>query len=337
MQGNTSVVRVELGDRSYPVLVGAGATRELTSLIPQGVERVAVVTQAGIDAVVDTGLEQRVFLIDDGETAKSLGTVEDLCRGWAQWGLTRGDVVMSVGGGLVTDVGGFAASVYHRGIPVISVATTLVGQIDAAIGGKTGVNLPEGKNLVGSFWQPAAVVCDTDLLATLPQREWQCGFGEMAKYELLGAGRLRGLPLHEQVVRCVELKAEVVAADEREGAGRVVLNYGHTLAHALEVAGGFDLRHGEAVAIGLIYAAEVARRLGRIDQMRVDEHREVVAGYELNDRLPDGTDIGRILQLFSRDKKAVHGITLVLDGPQGFEAVVVEDEQMLLAAVEALL
>ncbi|MFV2039167.1 MAG: 3-dehydroquinate synthase [Acidimicrobiales bacterium] len=336
MQGNTAVVHVELGDRGYPVLVGSGVLDELASLVPPGVQRVAVVTQDSINVGVDPGVEHRLFLIDEGEPAKSLSTVEDLCRAWAQWGLTRGDVVVAVGGGLVTDVGGFAASVYHRGIPFISVATTLVGQIDAAIGGKTGVNLAVGKNLVGTFWQPTAVVCDTDVLATLPEREWRCGFGEMAKYELLGAGNLRELTLQEQIVHCVQMKATVVAADEREGGGRAVLNYGHTLAHALEVSGSFDLRHGEAVAVGLVYAAEVARRLDRIDRDRVEEHRNVVGHYELNDRLPPGTDIDRTLELFAHDKKAVLGITLVLDGPDGFEPVVAPDETLLRAALEAL-
>ena len=161
-------------------------------------------------------------------------------------------------------------------------ATTLLGQVDAAVGGKTGVNLPEGKNLVGAFWQPAAVLCDTATLATLPPREWICGRGEMAKYAFLGGGEpdalLLDLPLDEQVARCVAVKAGVVAADEREGAGRMVLNYGHTLAHALEVGlGGYDLRHGEAVAVGLVYAALLARRLGRIDDGRVALHRRVVA------------------------------------------------------------
>jgi 5-deoxy-5-amino-3-dehydroquinate synthase len=212
----------------------------------------------------------------------------------------------------------------------------LLGQIDAAVGGKTGVNLPEGKNLVGAFWQPSGVICDTETLETMPQREWRCGFGEMAKYHFLGAGDLRGLPLPDQIVRCVQLKADVVADDEREGGRRAILNYGHTLAHALEISGGFDLRHGEAVAIGLIYAAEVAHRLGRIDDTRVAEHREVVAHYELLDRLPPGADADEIIELFARDKKAVSGVTFVLDGPDGVEPVGVDDDAVLRDALEAM-
>ena len=177
----------------------------------------AVVSQAGIPVEVDPGREHRVFLLGEGEAAKTLGTVEELCRQWASWGLTRADVVVAVGGGVVTDVAGFAAAVYHRGLPVVHVPTTLLGQIDAAIGGKTGVNLPEGKNLVGAFWQPSAVLCDTDTLASLPEREYRSGLGELAKYHFLGGADLDGLTLPQRVARSVAIKAAVVAGDEREG------------------------------------------------------------------------------------------------------------------------
>jgi len=329
-------LQVDLGDRSYPVLVGAGARHRLLEVLPTGVERVALVTQASIPVDVDPGVEHRTFTIAEGEHGKDLGTVEDLCRDWAQWGLNRGDCVVAVGGGVVTDTAGFAAAVYHRGVPVVHVSTTLLGQVDAAIGGKTGVNLPEGKNLVGAFWQPAAVICDTDVLATLPPREYRNGQGEMAKYAFLGVDGLTDLPLDEAVAACVALKAEVVAADEREGGRRAILNYGHTLGHALETAGSYDLRHGEGVAIGLVYAAELALRLGRIDAARVAEHRKVVAGYDLPLHLPPGSDPEELLALFARDKKAVGGTTFVLDGPNGVEPVKVTDRAVLLAALDAL-
>jgi 5-deoxy-5-amino-3-dehydroquinate synthase len=329
-------VEVPLGDRSYPVLVGAGARHELAHVLPPGVSRAAVVTQPQIPVSVDPGVEHRVFPIGDGEQAKSMATIEQLCRGFAQWGVTRADCVVAVGGGVVTDVAGFAAAVYHRGIRFVSVPTTLLGMVDAAIGGKTGVNLPEGKNLVGAFWQPSAVLCDTEVLATLPPREQRCGLGEMAKYHFLTGDDLGALDLDARVARCVEIKADVVASDEREGGRRAILNYGHTLAHALETAGHYDLRHGEAVAIGLIYAAEVARRLGRIDDRRVDEHRAVVASYDLPLRVPPGLDLDELLALFSRDKKAVHGVTLVLDGPNGIEPVTGIDDAVLRTALEAV-
>lgn len=330
------IVPVQLADRTYDVVVGDGAVDELGSLVPPTARRAAIVTQASIPVEVDAGIEQKVFTIGEGEPTKSLATVEQLCRGFAEWGLNRNDVVIGVGGGLVTDVAGFAASVYHRGVACLYVSTTLLGQVDAAIGGKTGVNLPEGKNLVGAFWQPSGVICDTATLATLPGREFRSGLGEIAKYHFLGGGRLDAEELPERVAACVRIKAEVVASDEREGGRRAILNYGHTLAHALEIEGGFDLRHGEAVAIGVVYAGEVANRLGRIDDAALAEHRRVVAEYGLVDRLPAGTDVDAVLSLFGRDKKALDGVTMVLDGPDGVETVVDPDPDVLRESMLAL-
>ncbi len=244
--------------------------------------------------------------------------------------------MIGVGGGIVTDVAGFAASVFHRGLPVVHVATSLLAQIDAAIGGKTGVNLPEGKNLVGTYWQPSAVICDTAVLESLPPREYRGGLGELAKYHWLGGGRLDSLPLDERVAECVRIKADVVASDEREGGRRAILNYGHTLAHAIETAGAYDIRHGEAVAIGLVYAAELARRLGRIDDAAVAEHRRVVGAYDLPSTLPDGLDDDELVELFARDKKAVRELTFVLDGPDGVEVVHGIDEADLRAALSTV-
>jgi len=277
-------VQVPLPGRAYDVWVGARAAERLADVLPEGVRRVALVTQAGVPDLV--ALDRPVVRceVGDGERHKTLATVEELCRAFARGGLTRGDCVVAVGGGLVTDVGGFAAASYHRGIAVVHVPTTLLGMIDAAIGGKTGVNLPEGKNLVGAFWQPAAVLCDLDALTSLPERECRSGLGEMAKYHFLTGDDLLALPMEERVAACVAIKAAVVSGDEREApagtgaTGRAVLNYGHTLGHALEIDGDHDLRHGEAVAVGLVYAAELAAELGRIDQARVDDHRRVLDG-----------------------------------------------------------
>jgi len=328
------IVPVGLGERSYDVIVGDGARHELAGVVPDAARRVAIVTQDGVGVEVDPGREHRVFTIGQGEAAKSLATVEQLCRDFAQWGLTRADAVVAVGGGLVTDVGGFAAAVYHRGIPVIHVATTLLGQIDAAIGGKTGVNLPEGKNLVGAFWQPSAVLCDTAVLATLPPREHRSGLGELAKYHFLGGGDLDSLPIDERVAACVRIKADVVGSDEREGGRRAILNYGHTLAHALETSGQYDLRHGEAVAIGLVFAAELARTLGRVDDAAVREHRRVVGAYDLPTSLPAGSSAPELVDIMGRDKKALNGLTFVLAGPDGVEVVEGVDRSAIDAALE---
>jgi 5-deoxy-5-amino-3-dehydroquinate synthase len=329
---------------------------------------------------VDAGIEQRTFLIGEGEKAKSMSTVEELCSGFAEFGLTRADVVVGVGGGVVTDVAGFAAAVYHRGVAVAHVATTLLAQVDAAIGGKTGVNLPEGKNLVGAFWQPAAVICDTEVLSSLPPREYGSGLGEMAKYAFLGVPGLPEMGLEEAVAACVECKARVVAGDEREtgvlvgpagpagpagpvgpvgtvgtvpaepgtagvrgtgdeprNAGRALLNYGHTLAHALETSGNYDLRHGEAVAVGLVFAARLARQLGRIDDERVAEHYRVVLGYDLPSTLPPGADFTVLLAVMGRDKKVTGGgLTFVLDGPVGLEVVQGVPAEAVLATLAEL-
>ncbi len=333
-------VDVALGERSYPVLVGAGVRSELAAVLPAGAKRAAVVSQAGIPFEVDPGREHERFDIGDGEAHKDLRTVGDLCSAWARWGLTRGDVVVAVGGGLVTDVAGFAAATYHRGVPVVHVPTSLLGMVDAAIGGKTGVNLPEGKNLVGAFWQPHAVLCDTAALATLPSRELRSGRGELAKYHFLTGDDLLALDLDARVAAAVRIKAAVVAGDEREDPsnrrGRAILNYGHTLAHALETVGRYDLRHGEAVAVGLGYAARLAERLGRIDAARVAHHDAVLAAYELDAALPTDSDPAQLVEVMQRDKKAIDGLTFVLDGPAGVEVVAGVDPAVAADVLDSL-
>ncbi len=322
---------VDLADRSYPVLVGPGARHEAARLLPDSARMAAVVSQqsladAGWLDHLDLGVPTEAFLIADGEDAKTLATVEDLARRFARAGLSRADVVVAVGGGIVTDVAGFTAATYHRGTAYLNVATSLLAQVDAAIGGKTGVNLPEGKNLVGAFWQPAAVLCDTDTLSSLPGREWACGRGEIAKYAFLGDAPAADQAIDEQVARCAAIKAAVVAEDEREGGRRMVLNYGHTLAHALEGAAlsdhhEWDLRHGEAVAVGLVFAALLAHRLGRIDEVRLGEHRRIIGSFDLPTDLPPGADARRLVAFMGRDKKAQRDLTFVLDGPDGVEPV----------------
>ena len=212
----------------------------------------------------------------------------------------------------MTDVAGFAAATYHRGTAYLNVATSLLAQVDAAIGGKTGVNLPEGKNLVGAFWQPNAVLCDTETLSSLPPREWACGRGEIAKYAFLGDAPTADQPIEEQVARCAGIKAAVVAEDEREGGRRMILNYGHTLAHALEGAGqadhpDWDLRHGEAVAIGILFAALLAQRLGRIDADRVAEHRAVIGSFDLPTDLPPGAEAAELVDVHGAGQEGAAG------------------------------
>jgi 5-deoxy-5-amino-3-dehydroquinate synthase len=323
----SDVVRVEvqLGERSYGVLVGHGARFRISELLPVGAQRVAIVTQAGIPEILRPqlhGVQTSIHLIGEGEPHKTLSTVERLCSEFAQQGLTRKDVVVAVGGGMVTDIAGFAAASYHRGIAVVHVATTLLAMIDAAIGGKTGVNIAEGKNLVGAFWQPSGVICDLDALESLPDREKRCGFGEMAKYHFIVRENLNELPFAERVARCVGIKGEIVAADEREGGIRAFLNYGHTLAHAIEIETDFSVAHGEAVALGVLFAGHLAATMHRIDSARLEEHYHVIRDvYGLDVVVPGGLNIDALITAMGRDKKALDSLTFVLDAPAGLEVV----------------
>ena len=318
-------VTVDLGDRSYSVVIGHGAIAEAASLLPAKAKRVAVVTQSGIPASLIPQFPDHQVTVHEigvGEEHKSLATLSMLCSAFAQAGLTRNDVVVGVGGGMVTDLAGFAAASYHRGIPVVHVATSLLAMIDAAVGGKTGVNIPEGKNLVGAYWQPHGVICDLDALDTLPAREMRCGLGEMAKYHFIARVNLDQLPFAPRVARSIGIKAESVAADERQGGVRALLNYGHTMAHAIEIETNFSMAHGEAVALGLLFAAHLAEVMGRINQDRVSEHYRVVNEvYGIDLAMPNGLDADRLIAAMGRDKKALESITFVLDSAKGLEIV----------------
>ena len=339
---SSSIVKVELADRSYDVVVGMGAVSSLPKYLPKKAKRAVIITQQGIDNQVSdmveaAGLQCETAYIGRGEEFKSLQTIQQLCESFAQWGITRNDLIIGVGGGMVTDVAGFAAASWHRGTDVIHVSTSLVGMVDAAIGGKTGVNLPAGKNLVGAFWQPKAVICDTAFLATLPSKELRCGHGEMAKYHFLTGDDLASLDLDDRVARCAQIKADIVSSDEREGGLRALLNYGHTLGHAIEIETNFALAHGEAVAIGLIFASKLAHSLGRIPKERVDYHLRIVGEtYGLQTAIPKSCSLDRLVTLMAKDKKALDGLTFVLDGPQGVETVAGIQPQIVHQTLEAM-
>lgn len=337
MTQESIIVRVDLDDRSYDVVVGAGASKSLGAHLPPGVKRVAIVTQDAIPLNLSLPVDTYTFTIGAGEEHKSLATVERLCSEFARIGLTRNDMVIGVGGGMVTDVAGFAAAVFHRGLKVMHVATTLLAMVDAAIGGKTGVNLPEGKNLVGAFWQPSAVFCDLDALATLSPENMRSGLGELAKYHFISGDDFLSLDLRTRIARAVSVKAGIVASDERETGRRALLNYGHTLGHAIEIETGFAIQHGEAVAIGLVYAAHLAAVMERIPQSRVEEHYRVVRDeYGLSTALPTGCSVDRMVALMSRDKKALDGLTFVLDSSNGLEVVQGVNEKNVREALSAM-
>ena len=323
-------VWVPLGDRSYPVEIGSGVRYLLPEVVTRiGARKVALVSARPRDWVPDPGVPSLFIQVEDGEERKALATVEELCTRFAEFGLTRLDAIVSCGGGTTTDTVGLAAALYHRGVPVVHLPTTLLAQVDASVGGKTAVNLRVGKNLVGAYWQPKAVLCDTDYLQTLPPREWANGYGEIARCHFIGAGDLRGLDLIDQIAASVARKATIVAADERDANLRHLLNYGHTLGHALERATDFALRHGEAVGIGTVFAGRLALALGRIDEARAAEHLDVVRGYGLPTSLPAGVDTARLITLMRLDKKAMRGLTFVLDGPHGPELVTEVPEEIV--------
>ncbi|HEV3328941.1 MAG TPA: 3-dehydroquinate synthase family protein [Acidimicrobiales bacterium] len=344
-------VPVDVASGRYEAVVGDGARHGLAALIAARRPRcraVAIVTQQrlvdeGWLEGVDPGVDASLHVIGEGEGAKTLATIERLCGELVDEGVSRGDVVVGFGGGVVCDVAGFVAAVHLRGVALVQVPSTLLGQVDAAIGGKNGVNLTAGKNLVGTIHQPLGVLCDTALLATLPVREWASGRGEVVKYALLTGeepATLAATAVGELVARCVEVKAGFLADDELDTGRRALLNYGHTLAHALETTqaplGDASLRHGEAVAVGLAFAARLAARLGRIGADRVADHDEALEVFGLDGALPTPCSAAELCEVMRRDKKATHDLTFVLDGPSGIEVVDGIDERDVVATLRAM-
>jgi len=277
-------VKVNLAERSYTVHVERGALDRAASLLPRGlkVTRAFIVSDENVAPLyakraeasfAAAGLPVSVAVMPAGEGEKNLARLEWLYHEIVKAGLDRKSLVIALGGGVVGDVAGFAAATYMRGVPLMQVPTTIVAQVDSSIGGKTGVDLPEGKNLVGAFYQPVAVVTDPETLSTLPAREVRAGLAEVVKHgvildaayfqrlERLGEAltRMDASTAEEVILRSVEIKADVVSRDEREAGLRAILNFGHTAAHALETVTGYSkYLHGEAVAIGMVVAARIA-------------------------------------------------------------------------------
>ncbi|WP_395658746.1 3-dehydroquinate synthase [Nocardioides sp.] len=298
-----TVLRVE-GPAPYDVVVGHDLADRLPQLLGVGVQRVAVVFSDVLAELVNPVLDSlaaaydvMVLPVPDGERAKKAAVAVSCWEALGEAGFTRSDAIVTFGGGATTDVGGFVAATWLRGVKVVHVPTTLLGMVDAAVGGKTGINTRRGKNLVGSFHEPAGVLCDLTLLRSLPRTELVAGLGEVIKcgfiadpaiLELVEASDPGSITadsavLRELVERAVRVKAEVVSSDLRETGGgeghpgREVLNYGHTLAHAIERTENYRIRHGEAVAIGCVYVAELAARAGTLAPEVVARHHEVFA------------------------------------------------------------
>jgi len=328
-------VTVEVPGRAYDVTVGAGLLGITGELIPElpGAERAFVVADHDVAeryleplAAGLTALETVHLGVPEGEEAKSFAVMSALHRQLAVQQAHRADPVVALGGGAVGDLAGFVAATYMRGVPFVQVPTTLTAQVDAAIGGKSAVNLPEGKNLVGAFYQPRAVVADVTTLATLPERAFRSGLAEVAKYALtldpsllllleddLSAVLAREPAVLEDLVsRCVRAKASIVARDELDAGARLILNYGHTLGHALERLDAFAGRtHGEAIAVGMLFAARLAERTGLAPEGLLARHARLLASLGLE---PEGGMPGpdEVLDAMRLDKKYAEGLRFVL-------------------------
>lgn len=329
-------VTVQLGDRSYPIHIGAGVlTADVLRGHIQG-SQVAVVTNEVVAplwlprleaALEGLNLRVDVFVLPDGEAEKTLGNYARVIDFLIAHRHNRSTTVIALGGGVVGDLAGFAAATYQRGVALLQIPTTLLAQVDSSVGGKTAVNHPDGKNLIGAFYQPRAVVIDTDMLETLPPRELKAGLAEVLKYGIICddgffdwiAGHAGALLAREPdaVVRAIrrscELKAEVVARDEREGGLRAILNYGHTFGHAIETLTGYtEYLHGEAVAIGMVMAADLSWRMSLISRDDAERIRKAVRALELPDQPPE-LDPEVMLHAMGMDKKVQNGaLRLVL-------------------------
>jgi 3-dehydroquinate synthase len=320
----------------YPVIIGTGLMDELTGFL-DGRHKVAILHQPVLAETAeairkrlsDKGIDAHRIELPDAEAGKDLPVVGFIWEVLGRIGVGRRDAVVSLGGGAATDVAGFAAATWLRGIDIVHVPTTLLGMVDAAIGGKTGINTDAGKNLVGAFHQPAAVLVDLATLETLPRNEIVAGMAEIVKagfiadpviLDLIEADPEAALDpsrhvLPELIRRAVTVKAEVVAADEKESQLREILNYGHTLAHAIERRERYQWRHGAAVSVGLVFAAELGRLAGRLDDATADRHRAILTALGLPVSYdPEG--LPQLLEYMAGDKKTRSGVLrfVVLDG-----------------------
>lgn len=324
------------GSESYEIAVGRGIVSTIADAFDERVAKVLIIHTPTVGRVAEDLREslqnqyEQVLLaeVPDAESAKRV-EVAAFCWGiLGQADFTRSDAIIGLGGGAVTDLAGFVAATWLRGVEVVHVPTTVLGMVDAAVGGKTGINTAEGKNLVGAFYAPRAVICDLDLLETLPKNEILAGFAEVAKAGFIADPKILDLieadvdratdpstpEFREALERAIAVKAAVVSEDFREGGTREILNYGHTLGHAIEHAERYQWRHGVAVAIGMMFAAELGRMAGSLSDEAVERHRRVLTLLGLPQAYPAGRWPG-LLATMQRDKKARAGMLrfIVLD------------------------
>ncbi len=341
---------VGLGERSYPIHIGSGLIATLGKCLRQRLQasRYAVISDdrvaalyggQALQALQAAELEGELFTFPAGEASKHLASIGQLASAMARRGFDRADAIIALGGGVSGDMAGFLAAIYMRGIPFVQVPTTLLAQVDSSVGGKTGVDIPEGKNLLGAFYQPCLVLIDTQCLRTLPKDEFLCGMGEVIKYgasldadffRYLGQRREQILALDEDCLthvihHCCTLKAQVVEQDEREGSLRRVLNFGHTIGHAVEAASDYRLLHGYAVAIGMCAVTELAGLCGYAPAELRRELEDMLLAYGLPTAIPPELERRRITGFMQADKKSV-GRRLFFVLPTGLGQVMVTDQ-----------
>ena len=342
---NQRTVNVALGERAYDVLIGPGLLKQAGQLIASRVGRVkcGIVTDENVArhhlAVLEDSLKAagllagRAIILKPGEATKSFTQLGPLCERLLELGLERGDLVLPFGGGVIGDLAGFAAGILRRGVRFVQIPTSLLAQVDSSVGGKTGINTPQGKNLIGVFHQPSLVIADTDVLTTLPPREMRAGYAEVAKYGLLGDAAFfgwleknwqgvfgnSGPSLTYAIETSVKAKAAIVARDEHETGDRALLNLGHTFGHALESWTGYSdrLLHGEGVAIGMCLAYRLSEQLGlspKGEAQRVSSHLKTVGLPTRIGDIPGGkANADELLRLMGQDKKVRQGqLTFIL-------------------------
>jgi 3-dehydroquinate synthase len=325
-------LHVGLGKRSYPIYIEPGCLERVGKDLAERQlgNRYAIVADVNVarlygdrllEIMSNAGLKARLFPFPAGEKNKTLFTVEALASRLAQSGYDRHDALIALGGGVTGDIAGFLASAYMRGIPFVQVPTSLLAQVDSSVGGKTGVDLPEGKNLVGAFYQPKAVYIDIDVLQTLPKEELLGGLGEVIKYGVIRDAefftfleeyrrkilRLEPDIIEKMIYTCCEIKADVVAEDEREGGLRKILNYGHTIGHAVEGASHYQLIHGLAVAIGMVAASRISVMKDTLSGRDDERIYSLISAYGMPVSVPDDLDRKSIKRYLKTDKKSVAG------------------------------
>jgi 3-dehydroquinate synthase len=351
-------IRVRAGEQSYEVVVGRGILAGIGALLPPKFKagKCAIISDETVaalhaDTVVrnltEAGVRSVLITVPAGESSKTMPQAEAICDRMIEAGLDRSSFVVAVGGGMVGDLAGFVAAIYHRGIPCVQVPTTLLAQVDSSIGGKTGVNTVAGKNLIGAWHQPALVISDVNALETLPPREFRQGFAELIKHAIIRDAemfeQLQGfdrVDLPALIRRSVELKAAIVAADEREKTGeRALLNFGHTIGHGIERAGGYrDFLHGEAVSLGMVAASEISVRKAGLSETERERIVRTLEAFKLPTRLPLGFPKEKVLGAVPFDKKFAGGEVRFVVVPAIGSAHLVTDVTMadIEAAIEKL-